>query len=102
VWAQARAQPSRASGDDEDEGGRHTALGENGPERGACDAYVQAVDEEEVERDVRAEPDDGRDQRRSGVLQPAQDAGHRQDDQHRWYAEGGHPQIGDRLLQCGG
>jgi hypothetical protein len=102
VWAKARTQPPRAASDDDDEGGRHTGLGENGPQRGTCDAQVQAVHEQQVERDVGAEPNDGSDQRRSRVLQPAENAGHREDDQHRWYADCRHPQIGHGLRQCCG
>jgi len=101
VWAQARAEPSCAASDNDDESGRHTGLGENGPQGGTRDAHVKAVDEEHVKRNIGAETHDGRDQRGSRVLQSAKNSGHSQEDQHRRDADRRHPQVGRCLRQCG-
>jgi hypothetical protein len=66
--AQTGPKLACAASHDDDQGGRHTALRQDGPQGGTCDAQVQAVDEQQVERDVGAETHKGRDKGRLGVL----------------------------------
>ena len=66
--AQARTELACAASHDHDQSRRHTALGQDRSQGGTCDAQVQAIDEQQVQHDVGAEPDDGRDQGRPGVL----------------------------------
>ena len=56
-----------------------------------------AVDQDQVEHDVRQRADGGHDQRGAGVLQAAQHAGGGEHDQHRGHAEQGDPQVGQRV-----
>ena len=61
----------------------------------------QAVDEPDVEDDVEAEPADRGDERGAGVLQAAQHAGRREDDEHRRDADRRDPQVGHGLVERG-
>ena len=99
VRSQARVQRAGPAGDHGDERGRHAGLGEDGAECGTGDAEAQAVDQDEVQRDVGAEADDRGQQRRPGVLQAAQDTGDREDHEHGRDARGGDAQVGHRLGQ---
>ena len=69
------------------EGGRHPGLGDDGAPGRPRDAPAEAVDEGEVEHDVRRETGHRGDQRRAGVLQAAQHTGRGERDEHRRDAE---------------
>ena len=101
VGAQRHRRAAGIPDEDDDEGGRHPGLGDDGAPRRPGDAPAEAVDEPHVEGDVEAEPADGGDERGAGVLQAAQDAGRREDDEHRGDAERGDPQVGDGLVERG-
>ena len=100
-----RAQPGvpRPGLDEQhgDERDAHPGLRDDGAPRGSCDAPVQPVDEDEVERDVRAEADDRGDERCGRVLQAAEDAGDSEDGEHGRDAQRGDAQVGRRLLEHG-
>ena len=73
-----------------DQGRRHRRLGQHRPDRRPGDTPSDAVHEHHVEGEVAQVPDHGHDQGRTGVLEPAQDTGDREDDQQR-----GRPGEGD-------
>lgn len=85
--------------EDDDERGRHAGLREDGAVGGAGDAPAEPVDEEQVERDVRREAQSARRERGAGVLEPAQDTGGREDDEHRRDADGRDPQVGHGVAE---
>ena len=72
------------------------------PQRRPRDAPAEAVDEDQVEDDVRRETSDRRDQRGPGVLQPAQHAGGGQGHEHGRDADGRDAQVGGGVPERGG
>lgn len=75
----------------------HGPLRHHGSERRARDAEAGDVDEEGVHDDVRHESAHGDRQRRPGVLQAPQQAGHREHEQHGGEAEHREREVGGGL-----
>ena len=67
------------------------------PDRRAGDAPVEAVDERQVEHDVGEVGRDGDDERRPGVLEPAEHPGRREHQEQAPGCRGGDPQVGDGI-----
>ena len=85
--------------EDGDESGSHAGLREDGAEGRPGDAHAEAVDEEDIEDDVRGEADDTRDQWGLGVLESTEHARGGEDDEHAGEAGGRDPQVDDRLVE---
>ena len=97
VGAQGCALTARGAHDDGQQGGRAGDLGQHRPDGRPGDPEpvegADAVDQQQVERDVEAVAGDRDDERGAGVLQPAQDPGRGEHDQQRDGAEEGDPQV---------
>lgn len=97
VGAQGRPVRTGSADDHEEVRAGHGALGDHRAPGRTGDAEAGSVHEGDVQCRVEGEARDGDVERCAGVLEAADDAGGGEDHQHGRDAEGGDPQIRDRV-----